>query len=115
MAVTSWAQQGPDTSPLEASASQLSHIEILPSTHISPPQPQVQQPMAPAVILTVRSYIPQEATSYPQESQSIIDRWEVVSEQQQALHPAFEQLGSKNGATSTPPVRITKTSSGLSF
>ncbi|KAH6619825.1 mediator complex, subunit Med16 [Chaetomium sp. MPI-SDFR-AT-0129] len=59
--------------------------------------------MAPPVILAVRSYIPQEATSYPQESQSIIDRWEVVSDQQQALHPAFEQLGSKNGATSTPP------------
>ena len=101
MAVTSWVQHGSGESALDASTAQLSHIEILPAAHTAQ-----SQPMAPPVVLTVRSYVPQDASPYHQESQSIIDRWEVVTDQPQALHPAFEQLGSKNGAASAPPVRI---------
>ncbi|KAK4154621.1 hypothetical protein C8A00DRAFT_14256 [Chaetomidium leptoderma] len=98
VAVTSWVQHGPSDSVLEASMAQLSHIEILPSA----PAGQ-SQPMAPPVVLTVRSYVPQDASPYHSENQSIIDRWEVVNDQPQTVHPAFEQLGSKNGAASTPP------------
>ncbi|KAK4044534.1 hypothetical protein C8A01DRAFT_31320 [Parachaetomium inaequale] len=98
VAVTSWVQHGSGESALDASTAQLSHIEILPAAHTAP-----SQPMAPPVVLTVRSYVLQDASPYHQESQSIIDRWEVVTDQPQALHPAFEQLASKNGASSTPP------------
>ncbi|KAL2199805.1 mediator complex, subunit Med16 [Corynascus similis CBS 632.67] len=100
VAVTSWSHHGPSEIDFGVSVSQLSHIEILPSAQISPGP---SQPMAPPLVLTVRSYIPQDTSAYHQESQSIIDRWEIVSDQPQSLHPAFEQLGSKNGTTSTPP------------
>jgi mediator of RNA polymerase II transcription subunit 16 len=99
VAVASWVQHGSSESAPDASVPQLSHIEILPSAHTAQ-----SQPMHPPVVLTVRSYVPQDASPYQQESQSIIDRWEVVSDQPQALHPAFEQLGSRNGNTSAPPV-----------
>ncbi|EAQ92567.1 hypothetical protein CHGG_00802 [Chaetomium globosum CBS 148.51] len=98
VAVTSWVQYGSSESAVDASVSRLSHIEILPSAHTAQ-----SQPMHPPVVLTVRSYVPQDASSYQQESQSIIDRWEVLSDQPQALVPAFEQLGSKNGNTSALP------------
>lgn len=99
VAVTSWVQHGSSESAPDASVPQLSHIEILPSAHTAQ-----SQPMHPPVVLTVRSYVPQDASPYQQECQSIIDRWEVVSDQPQALHSAFEQLGSRNGNTSAPPV-----------
>ncbi|KAH6650006.1 mediator complex, subunit Med16 [Chaetomium tenue] len=98
VAVTSWVQYGSSESAVDASVSRLSHIEILPSAHTAQ-----SQPMHPPVVLTVRSYVPQDASSYQQESQSIIDRWEVLSDQPQALVPAFEQLGSRNGNTSALP------------
>ncbi|KAK4128203.1 hypothetical protein N657DRAFT_638626 [Parathielavia appendiculata] len=98
VAVTSWFQHGPGESALDVPMAQLSHIEMLPSV------PAMQaQPMSHALVLTVRSYIPQDGSPYHQNGQSIIDRWEVVNDQPQALHPAFEQLGSKNGAASAPP------------
>ncbi|KAL2158527.1 hypothetical protein VTH06DRAFT_4294 [Thermothelomyces fergusii] len=59
--------------------------------------------MAPPVVLTVRSYVPEDTSSFQQESQTIIDRWEILLDQPQALHPAFEQLASKNGTASAPP------------
>ncbi|KAJ0327896.1 hypothetical protein COL5a_005483 [Colletotrichum fioriniae] len=34
---------------------------------------------------------------------SIIDKWEVPSDQPQSLHPAFEQLGSRRNSTGTAP------------
>lgn len=99
VAVTRWLQHGPGESALDASMAQLSHVEILPSAPEGPGQ------IAPAVVLTVRSCIPNDASSYHQECQSIIDRWEVASDQPQSLHSAFGQLGS-NGAGPVPPVRI---------
>ncbi|KAL2132628.1 hypothetical protein VTI74DRAFT_3567 [Chaetomium olivicolor] len=98
VAVTSWAPHGPGEPALDAGAAQLSHLEILPSASETP-----SQPPAPPVVLAVRSYVPQDASAYHQGSQSIIDRWEVVNDQVQPLSPAFEQLGSKNGAASAPP------------
>ncbi|KAK0703773.1 RNA polymerase II mediator complex subunit Sin4 [Lasiosphaeria miniovina] len=97
VAVTSWLQYGPSESSLDMSMAQLSHIQTLPPLveSINPPL------LTPPVVLTVRSYLPRD-TSYNQESQSIIDRWEVLSDQPQTLHPAFAQLGSKNAAASPP-------------
>ncbi|AEO65863.1 uncharacterized protein THITE_2143523 [Thermothielavioides terrestris NRRL 8126] len=100
VAVTTWVQHGPSESPLDASMTQLSHIEILPSASEAQ-----SQPLAPPVVLTVRSYVPQDSSAYHQESQSIIDRWEVLSDQPQSLHPAFEQLSSKDGAGFAPPTK----------
>ncbi|GAB1311111.1 Mediator of RNA polymerase II transcription subunit 16 [Madurella fahalii] len=97
VAVTSWFQHGPSESAIDTSMAQLSHVEILPSA------PEAQGQVAPAVVLTVRSYIPNDSSPYHQECQSIIDRWEVASDQPQSLHSAFEQLGSKNGAGHAPP------------
>ncbi|KAK4242361.1 hypothetical protein C8A03DRAFT_40329 [Achaetomium macrosporum] len=98
VAVTNWIQHGSSESALDSSMALLSHIEVLPAT------PEGQSKLiAPPVVLTVRSYVPQDASSYHQDIQSIIDRWEVVSEQPQSLHPAFEQLASKEGAGSAPP------------
>lgn len=98
VAVTSWLQHGPGQSALDTSTAQLSHIEVLPST-VEPGT----QTSTPPVILTVRSHVPLEGSTYHQEAQSIIDRWEVLGDQQQPLHPAFEQLGSKNGAAASAP------------
>ncbi|KAK4168613.1 hypothetical protein QBC43DRAFT_103265 [Cladorrhinum sp. PSN259] len=102
VAVTSWFQHGPSESPLDASMAQLSHIELLPPV-LEPATPTTPQSLSSAVILTVRSYVPHDGSTYQQEAQSIIDRWEIMTEQKQTLHPAFEQIGSKNGSTTDPP------------
>lgn len=95
---------------MDTSMTLLSHIEILPSalTYPAAQSAAQSQPMAPALVLTVRSYVAQDGSPYHQESQSIIDRWEILIDQPQSLHPAFAQLGSKNGAPSAPPVRISQ-------
>ncbi|KAK0729360.1 mediator complex, subunit Med16 [Apiosordaria backusii] len=100
VAAISWFQHGPSESGLDFSMAQLSHIIALPSymeTSSNPPT------FAPAVVITVRSYLPHETSPYDQEPQSIIDRWEVLSDQAQTPHPAFEKLGSRNGAAAAPP------------
>ncbi|KAK4173010.1 putative mediator of RNA polymerase II transcription subunit 16 [Triangularia setosa] len=100
VAAISWLQHGPNESALDFSMAQLSHVIVLPSfmeTSSSPPT------FAPAAVVTVRSYLPHETPPYGQEPQSIIDRWEVLNDQAQAAHPAFEQLGSRNGAVAAPP------------
>lgn len=107
---TTWLQQDPDESSLDASMAQLSHIEILPmlmemrrpDLYTPKNQPQSRD-VYPAVLITVRSYIP-PGPSYNQECQSIIDRWELSEQQPQTVHEAFEQLGPKIGAGSAPPV-----------
>ena len=101
VAVAGWLRHGSAESPLDMSMAQLSHIEILASVLEGPSSHTV----APPVVLTVRSYAPHDSSPY-QECQTIVDRWEVVSEQPQSPHSAFEQLGPKNGAASAPPVRI---------
>ncbi len=108
VAVTNWVQYGPGVSAIDVSMAQLSHVEILPSAPAGHSQPMS---MVPPLVVTVRSYVPQDPSSYHQESQSIIDRWEVVSDQTQSLHPAFVQLGSKNGNAPATPVYMPQPSS----
>lgn len=104
IAVTSWLQHDTTESHLDASMAHLSHLEVL-----SPVIGNVNnvRTMLPATILTARSHIPTTQSPYHLELQSIIDRWEVVMDQPQTLHPAFEQLGSRNGMGS-PPANMTR-------
>ncbi|KAK1718770.1 RNA polymerase II mediator complex subunit Sin4 [Colletotrichum acutatum] len=96
VAISTWLPSGPSTTPVDSAATQLTHLEILPS--VMDPNGQG----APLVILAVRTYVPTPNTPY-QETQSIIDKWEVPSDQPQSLHPAFEQLGSRRNSTGTAP------------
>jgi hypothetical protein len=85
LAATSWFQ--PESSQ-DASMEQLSHVEVLPSMLGS-------RNLSPPVVLTFRSYVPQTHTPYSQEVHTIIDRWEILEDQPESLHPAFAQLGQK--------------------
>ncbi|KAI0526003.1 RNA polymerase II mediator complex subunit Sin4 [Xylaria bambusicola] len=99
VAVTSWFQTGICESPLDASMSKISHIEMLPA-HF---EIQTKQ-WSPIVVITVRSFIPESNSPYNHEVQSIIDRWELLTDQKQTVHPAFERLGPRrNSVGSTPP------------
>ncbi|KAK3372390.1 mediator complex, subunit Med16 [Podospora didyma] len=98
VAVTSWLQHGAGNTPLDASMTQLSHIELLPAAVEGQPPT-----LSPPLVLTVRSFVPNETSPFSQEPQSIIDRWGIHFDQSQSLHPAFEQLGSKN-APRPPPL-----------
>ncbi|KAI0543058.1 RNA polymerase II mediator complex subunit Sin4 [Xylaria digitata] len=99
VAVTSWFQTGMCESSLDASMSKISHIEMLPA-HFDF---QTKQ-WSPIVVITVRSFVPEPNSPYSQEVQSIIDRWELLTDQKQTVHPAFERLGARrNSVGSTPP------------
>ncbi|KAI0196128.1 RNA polymerase II mediator complex subunit Sin4 [Xylaria flabelliformis] len=99
VAVTSWFQTGMCESPLDASMSKISHIEMLPAFFDF----QSKQ-WSPIVVITVRSFIPEVNSPYNQEVQSIIDRWELLTDQKQTVHSAFERLGARrNSVGSAPP------------
>ncbi|KAF3764967.1 hypothetical protein M406DRAFT_258748 [Cryphonectria parasitica EP155] len=94
---TSWLQQGSADSHLDTSMDQISHLEVL------PPVLDIRtKVMTPAMILAVRLHLPTARSHYNLEHQSIIDRWTVALDQPQQLHPAFEQRGSRAGASSSP-------------
>ncbi|KAK3694565.1 mediator complex, subunit Med16 [Podospora appendiculata] len=97
VAVTSWLQHGPSESPLDASMAQLSLIEMLPSA-----ADRATSVVVSPLVLTVRSHLPLDNSPYNQECQSIIDRYEVLFEQQQNVHSAFDQLGPKHNSASPP-------------
>lgn len=94
---TSWLQQGSADSHLDASMDQISHLEVLP-----PIKDMRTKTTTPAMILAVRLHVPTAQSHFNMEYQSIVDRWEVATDQTQQLHPAFEQRGSKAGAVSSP-------------
>ncbi|KAI1180670.1 RNA polymerase II mediator complex subunit Sin4 [Nemania sp. FL0916] len=99
VAVTSWFQTGMCESALDASMSKISHIEMLPP-HLDVHTKQT----SPIMVITVRSYIPEPNSAYNQEAQSIVDRWELLTEQKQTVHTAFERLSvRRNSVGSTPP------------
>ncbi|KOS16661.1 Mediator of RNA polymerase II transcription subunit 16 [Escovopsis weberi] len=88
LAATSWLQAVPGDAGNDASLAELSSLHLLPSVLES-----TGKSTAAPMIVTVRSRA-HHAGSY-QMAQTIIDRWEVLGEQQRNLHPAFEQLGSR--------------------
>ncbi|XXG98201.1 ATP-dependent DNA helicase Hrp3 [Hypoxylon texense] len=95
--VTNSFQPGNTDSHLDASMPKITHIELLPSM----PNGTIKD-WSPVVVLTVRSFIPEPNSPYTQEVQSIIDRWEFLSEQPQTFHPAFEQLGARRNDRTSP-------------
>ncbi|GJC99681.1 RNA polymerase II mediator complex subunit Sin4 [Colletotrichum higginsianum] len=97
VAISSWLPSGSSATPIDSAANQLTHLEILPST-----LDHTGQGWAPLIILAVRTYLSTPNTPY-QETQSIIDKWEVLNDQSQSLHPAFEQLGSRRNSTGAAP------------
>jgi mediator of RNA polymerase II transcription subunit 16 len=97
VAVSSWLQNNPSESHLDPAMCQLSHLEVVAST------PQGAQGRASPVILAIRSYLPPPDSPY-QDVQSVIDRWEIVSEKKPSLHPAFENLGSRRASVVGDPL-----------
>ena len=99
LASTSWHQPGPTDSPFDPSMGLLSIIEILPSTLEND-----AHSWAPPLILIVRSHVGSPGSPF-QETQSIVDRWQVLTDQQQSVHQAFLSLGGqKQTAGSELPV-----------
>ena len=94
---TSWLQPGFVESHLDVFMSQISHLKVL-----QPVSDMKTKTSLHATILAVRSHVPTPQTPYNVEYQSIIDRWEIVMDQPQQLHPAFEQRGPKAGTGSAP-------------
>ncbi|ROT36946.1 mediator of RNA polymerase II transcription subunit 16 [Sodiomyces alkalinus F11] len=96
LAVSTWMPGLSGVTPCDPFMTQLSHIELLPSQMDSP-----GQPWAPINVLVVRTYLPALNAPY-QETQTIIDRWELTHEPPPALHPAFEQMSSRTNHDTTP-------------
>ncbi|KAL7912022.1 mediator complex, subunit Med16 [Trichoderma velutinum] len=91
LAATTWLQTGPGDAHNDASMAELSHLHVLPSI-IDNTGKSTVSPM----IVAIRTRTPTSG-SY-QTAQTIIDRWEAVSEQRHNLHPAFEQLGNRRNS-----------------
>ncbi|KAH8201562.1 hypothetical protein TruAng_004254 [Truncatella angustata] len=103
-AISSWLPGNSPESPLDPLMTQISCLELLP-----PALDQSSKAWLWPVVLTVRSFVPAPDTPYNQEVQSIIDRWEITTEQPQTLHPGFENLGPRRnsmGAAPTPTFRL---------
>ncbi|KAG9239485.1 mediator of RNA polymeras-like protein II transcription subunit 16 [Amylocarpus encephaloides] len=102
-AATSWLHDAPaegvSALSMEASMTQLSHLEILPSCADSTGK------MTTATIVAVRSQLPPSMSHYNQEVHTVVDRWE-VRDKMQPVHPAFEQLSSRRNSVGQPPGSI---------
>lgn len=99
VAITSWLSGNTAEPTSDSLANQISLFEFVPGTF-----DQTSKTWLWPVIIVVRSFVPTPDTPYNQEAQSIIDRWEVTSDQPQNLHPAFENLGSRrNSVGGAPP------------
>lgn len=99
LAITRWFQFDPNDPQVDAMTAQISHLEVM--------QPTVDssgQSFTHPIILAVRSQIPAAGSGFAQEPQSIVNCWELVTDQQPATHPSFQQLPSK-GTVSAPSVR----------
>lgn len=106
VAISSWLPSSGTDSALDHLMTHISCLECVPAAY----DPANKSWLWP-VILTARSFVPTPDTPYNQEAQSIIDRWEVTSDQPQTLHPAFENLGSrKNSVGAAPSVSTIDTS-----
>ncbi|KAL2756219.1 hypothetical protein ACRALDRAFT_1042669 [Sodiomyces alcalophilus JCM 7366] len=96
LAISTWMPGLSGVTPSDPYMTELSHIELLPSQLDNP-----GQPWAPINILIARTYLPTLNSPY-QETQTIIDRWELSHEPPPPLHPAFEQMGSRTNNDNAP-------------
>lgn len=93
---TTWPglADAPETQTGVPSITQLSHLEILPSVNDGKERHLPE-------ILMARSRLPDLGANphILQEPVTIIDRWKVLPEQKQELHPSLVALGNKYGKT----------------
>ncbi|PON23873.1 hypothetical protein TGAM01_v207201 [Trichoderma gamsii] len=104
LAATTWLQTGPRDANNDISMAELSHLHVLPSI-----MDNTGKSIVPPTIVAIRTRSPTPG-SY-QVAQTVIDRWEAVSEPRQNLHQAFEQLGSRRNSDATEqtaPTRLRK-------
>ncbi|KAL6904390.1 mediator complex, subunit Med16 [Trichoderma evansii] len=104
LAATTWLQTGSRDVNNDVSMAELSHLHVLPSILDNTGKSTV-----PPTIVAIRTRSPTPG-SY-QVAQTVIDRWEAVSEPRQNLHPAFEQLGNRRNSDATEqtaPTRLRK-------
>ncbi|KAM0522331.1 hypothetical protein ACHAPE_001920 [Trichoderma viride] len=104
LAATTWLQTGPRDANNDISMAELSHLHVLPSI-----MDNTGKSIVPPTIVAIRTRSPTPG-SY-QVAQTVIDRWEAVSEPRQNLHQAFEQLGSRRNSDATEqtaPIRLRK-------
>ncbi|KAI1859795.1 hypothetical protein JX265_010244 [Neoarthrinium moseri] len=98
VAISTWLPGGPSESHLDAAMTRLSLLEFIPTTFDS-----ASRTWHPPLVVTVRSFVPTPDTPYNQETQSVIDTWEVILNQDQTMHHAFENLGSRRNSTGSSP------------
>lgn len=91
---TTWPQ---DEWTDRAGGLQLSLLEILPQ------HAESANVWHPPVILAARTIVPSPSASFHESVETVLDRWELVADQPQALHSAFEQLASRRNSTITQP------------
>lgn len=104
LAATTWLQTGSRDASNDISMAELSHLHVLPSI-----MDNTGKSIVPPTIVAIRTRSPTPG-SY-QVAQTVIDRWEAVSEPRQNLHPAFEQLGNRRNSDATEqtaPTRLRK-------
>lgn len=104
LAATTWLQTGSRDANNDVSMAELSHLHVLPSI-----MDNTGKNIVPPTIVAIRTRSPTPG-SY-QVAQTVIDRWEAVSEPRQNLHPAFEQLGHRRNSDATEqtaPTRLRK-------
>ncbi|KKA29121.1 hypothetical protein TD95_002337 [Thielaviopsis punctulata] len=101
VAATTWYQgTNKSGSPVDHAMAKITHLEILASIM----DPNAKK-WANGVIMSVRSYAPSDPSPY-YEPQSVLDRWEIVQEQQPPLQKAFESLGSRTQKINQPAFRL---------
>ena len=97
LAISHWMNDCPDegieSSQLNMSMAQLSHLEIIPPLFEGPGGTTTVP-----TLIAVRSHLPLSSSQFNQETYSVVDRWE-IREATQSLHPAFEHLSSRINST----------------
>lgn len=95
VASTYWNKSGTNDSNINAARANMSQLHLLPSL-----TDNTGASIAPPVIIVVRSCTPGLGSC--ETTQTVLDRWEVIEEQQN-LHPALAELGKKNNKPTLEP------------
>ncbi|KKF93296.1 Mediator of RNA polymerase II transcription subunit 16 [Ceratocystis platani] len=103
VAATTWYQgTNKSCSPLDHAMAKITHLEILASLT----DPNTKK-WANGIVMSVRSYAPSDPSPH-YEPQSVLDRWEIVQEQQTPLLKAFESLGTRRPNASQNSFRLNR-------
>ncbi|KAL5594513.1 hypothetical protein BROUX41_001439 [Berkeleyomyces rouxiae] len=103
VAATTWYQgTNKSGSPVDHAMAKITHLEILASLT----DPNTKK-WANGIVMSVRSYAPSDPSPH-HEPQSVLDRWEIVQEQQTPLLKAFESLGTRRQNASQNSFRLNR-------